>query len=444
MTQSSLGENFRSKTFTTTDALVIIALFFAAGLSAYLYATQTVAVRTIHNVWFSADCELVYQLMTDPAADSYRRVRHPLYPILAPAFTKAFQIIASTTPDKAVSLFLAAIASLWISSIYVLMRLLGCRVIDAAIVTLLGGVSAASFAWLIVPESYALGSLTITIGLIFALSVETRTFKWLSYIILNLVTLSVTVTNWMVGILVTLLTKPLKDALKIFAAALVIISLLMISYRVLRPHIYQSTTHIHHTDDVTSDLLYENMSDTASMPSRSAKTNTNEPRLYKMLALDFFFINSPMSNAKSLFFHSILFPSVLKNNDGNLSVQDSPPGSGSNLGLAGVALWILIMSIGFASFMTHKGQFKFRIVVGGVLIGQICLHLVFGDEAFLFTIHILPLFLIIVAYGLLSPFRIPVFALTAVLVVIVFGNNAVQLSYAIKLLEGTLTSPFRL
>jgi len=54
---------------------------------------------------------------------------------------------------------------LWFSSLFILLRLIGCRQFDAALFSILAATSAAAIFWFVIPETYSFGSLSILLAL---------------------------------------------------------------------------------------------------------------------------------------------------------------------------------------------------------------------------------------------------------------------------------------
>ena len=78
------------------------------------------------------------------------------------------------SPLRAVLYVTSIVGGLWIGTLYLLLRLLGCRKLDASIFTILGLSSASAIFWLPVPNSYTWGSLSIMMALALLLFAEQR------------------------------------------------------------------------------------------------------------------------------------------------------------------------------------------------------------------------------------------------------------------------------
>jgi hypothetical protein len=119
-----------------------------------------------------------------------------------------------------------------------------------------------------------------------------------------------------------------------------------------------------------------------------------------------------------------------------LLVQFSSPGSASVWGAFAVVLWTALLGLGLWSFFTIKQHRKFRIVLGLTLLGQLALHLVYGEETFLYAIHFIIFFIPLVAFSTLTRSRPLALILAGMLALSAGVNNSLQLDKAIKFVDG--------
>src|SRR5262249_10524450 len=148
--------------------------------------------------------------------------RHPLQVMLmrAPVSALAHAGVARLSAVRAV---VGVIAGTWTLSAFALLRLTGFHRKDALLLTLLMASSSASIFWIGTPESFALGATSILLSL--ATVNLARRFRHRSEILLvigNVVSLSVTVTNWMSGMIAAFVTCSPRRALQIVCNALVV------------------------------------------------------------------------------------------------------------------------------------------------------------------------------------------------------------------------------
>jgi hypothetical protein len=115
----------------------------------------------------------------------------------------------------------------------------------------------------------------------------------------------------------------------------------------------------------------------------------------------------PIPITQSFFLHSMVVPEIVTRSDAGpalrMVTQMSLPGTGSMLGPVAVVLWIGLLGLGIWSFVSTRGvQTHLKKVVGLTLLGQLVLHLAYGDETFLYSLHFVPLLLTLSAFTSLS------------------------------------------
>lgn len=350
-----------------------------------------------NNVWFQGDLPRVYENMTDRLSDGHYRVKvHPLYSLLTYLPTYTLERLGIVGPFKAVQIVTACIASLWVVTIYILFKLIGMPRVDAILFSLLGTCSASALFWLSVPESYAAGSISIMTGLLLAALASQKNLPVWSYVTVSAFTLSMTVTNWMVGILSTLLGNHWRRFLYITLIALSIVTILWGVEKAIFPR---------------AIFFIGDKEETAYMFFPNIKRIT--------------------SVASIFIFHTMLSPviHVLGENKLDwpiLSVQNSSPGSASLLSFIGVIIWAVLLGLGTWSLFTLKKLFALRIVLGLSIIGQLVLHILYGEETFLYSLHFLPLLLILAALATLNNLRTLTISLIILLIPLVAISNWLQ------------------
>lgn len=382
-------------------AVVIACLLIARSLPSFLFQSM--------DFWFEADTLREISNMTRVHDDHYRTSVHPLFSLITFIPVYLVKHGLSVSPLRAVLLVSSLVAGLWGGTLYFLFRLLGCRLFDAVLFTSLGISSAASLFWLPIPNSYSWGSLSIMLALVLLLGAEQRAFGATVYIAASALTLSFTVTNWMAGLLVSLARWPWKQAIQLSVNALCLVVLLWGVQKFIFP---SSEFFIGH---------------------RAESSFVNHPQ------------SGGLSNiATSFVFHSLIAPSVRFMKDDayaqakadafrltdRLTFQFSGPGSAGWLGRVAVVLWSALLLNGFWRLVTWDRRRRFRLVLGGVLLFEFVLHLLYGEETFVYSLNFLPLLLAVAALGAVGPDRRVVVMLTALLLGCVATNNWQQFQAA--------------
>lgn len=393
------------------DILIIVILAVAAGFASYQGARLINTVifdKQTQDAWFDADIPRVFGDMAYVAEDHYRTKVHPLFVLITfpPVYVlkRAFGIEAIT----AVRLVMAALASLWISAVFILLRLIGCYRFDAMLFSVLAATSASAVFFFVLPETHSFGSLSILLALCFVAITQHRKLSSLWYVSVSALTLSFTTTNWMVGILATVVNHRWKRALQITVNAFCLVVLLW----AVQKYLFRSVEFF--------------------LGDREEKYYLLRPEA-----------GGPLQSIQSFVFHSMVMPAIKVFNHPErpnfplrMITQHSLPGSGSPWGAVAVGLWGALLSLGLWALFSLKQHLKLRIVLGITILGQMTLHAVLYTETFLYSLHFGPLLVVLGALSTLKNRVRPIALTLAGLLVLTAGvNNALQFNKATELLQ---------
>ena len=391
------------------EILLVVAIAACAAFASYqgagLLDSTIVQDQKAFDVWFQGDISRVYSNMTERWFGHERTKVHPIFSLIAYPPTYLLKIVLGVKSIIAVRLVIAAIAALWIGALYVLLRMIGCRLFDATLFTILGATSASAIFWFVVPETYSFGSLSILVALCFVAITKHRKLADGWYVIVSAFTLSMTTTNWMAGILATFTNHRLKRAFQITVNAFALTAVLWGVQKYLFP----------------SSVFF---------------LGDREEKRYILEQAS----RGPLYVLKSFFAHTIVMPVfqiVHRTRDWPIMLtQVSSPGSASLWGSVAVVLWMALLGLGFWGFFSNKKHGKLRIVLGLTLLGQLALHLVYGSETFLYSLHFLPLLIVLAAWSTQTRARPIALVLAGLLVLTAGVNNGSQL---IKATEFVIT-----
>jgi hypothetical protein len=159
------------------------------------------------------------------------------------------------------------------------------------------------------------------------------------------------------------------------------------------------------------------------------------------------FVRPPASGgpgpvARVLFFHSIVMPHINVIPEPKwgevMSVQLSAIGTSGAWGMAATILWAALLALAALGLLSSRGDRRFRIVLGSTLAGQILLHLIYGEETFLYMLHVAPLLILAAALAAAAtPWRRIILALAVALAFTAAMNNASQLATAMAFFSRT-------
>ena len=388
------------------DWLIVALLAVTAAGACYQTSTRVPPILLhTYDVWFESDLSRVYDNMADRWSDHYRTKVHPLFSLLTHPLVYALKKVAGIEPMTSIRGVMAAIAAIWISVLYVLLRLVGCRQLDAVLFSLIAACSAGSLFWFVVPETYPLGSLSILLALLLTITAERHgSAQWL-FVVVSALTLSVTVTNWMAGIAAAFAHYPWKRATQVTINAFCLVVLLW----GVQKYLFPSAQFFLGDKEETKYLL--------------------DPEAGGLLGV-----------ARSFFAHSVIMPAFRIADDlgwqsigaqdvkgwPKLITQSALLGTGSSVAWSVTILWFVLIGVGAWSFMLMRNHRQFRFVFGAVLVGQFVLHMLYGNETFLYALHFMPLLVVLAALSTLTMAR-PVALIAAALLLLGLGiNNGLQ------------------
>jgi hypothetical protein len=387
------------------DVALMTALALGAGMASWQAARRippVVMQEARLDLWFQGDVPQVMESFSSAASPRHARTnRHPLFSLFLYPPVKLLRVLGGLEPAEAMRWCLAAAASLWAAMLFGLLRSLSCPRPDAALFTALAASSAAFLFWFAVPETWPFGSLTLLLALALVARSERRALPLSWYSVVSALTLSMTVTNWMGGLIAAFVRLPWRKALAVTAAALALVAALWTLQKRLFP-----------------------AAQLASRPGYFAE-HVFHPSS-----------GGPRRIVEAFAVHSMVMPAIThkqRSVHSRLSVQDSRPGSGSPWGAVAAPVWILLLCLGAWALLTVEARRPLRLAIGLTLAGQFALHLVFGgQETFLFSLHWLPLLVLVAACSVLTRARPAALGLAAVLLVCATVNNGLQFTRAVQ------------
>jgi hypothetical protein len=263
---------------------------------------------------------------------------------------------------------------LWAIGFYALGRLTGAGRVASLCFTVLALASAGFQFWFSVAETFFAGSITLLLVLLVAaVAVHRRVGdRWL--FVASMASLSITVTNWVAGLALTIVQRPWRRALGISAAVLLVVALLALVQRKL-----------YHW----SMLFFLGSREEIQYLNQAAGGSFGD-RLIAML------------------WYPIRIPDVRVQAEpppelNSITVQMNGAGLDDWTSWAAIVLWTLLLAAGVAGLLRTPRWHAFAKVVGLTLAAQIALHLVYGDETFLYAAHFLPLLMAVALFARRSP-----------------------------------------
>jgi hypothetical protein len=220
------------------DTLIVFMLG-ACAMMASLYGASHIPAAIItkpsYDIWFEADTPRAFDDMAYRAGNHFRSNAHPLFVLLINPVINFLHGVLRIDNLIAVRIVISQVAVLWIGTLYTLFRLIGCQRLDAVLFCLLAGVSASAIFWFVVPETYTFGSYTILLALFIAALSQHRKIPEAWFVMMSAATLSMTLTNWMAGIIATFCSLPWRRAVQITVNAFCLVVVLWTVQKYLFP-----------------------------------------------------------------------------------------------------------------------------------------------------------------------------------------------------------------
>jgi hypothetical protein len=396
-----------------TDALVIlvlacvaagIAFWRASSLDPVIYVGKTETGYYPPDMWFGGDIPKNVTMLRDRHSEQHNITsEHPLISLVNYPPVFVLKDVVGLTLYEAVRIYWAALAGLWTVALFILMRLIGRRLLDSAIFALLGMTSAAAVFWFAVPEEFTVGSLTILVALCLVVAARRTKAPVLVYALANLVSMSVTLTNWMVGIFAAILNLPWRRALVAILGALLAASLL---WGVEKAAFPEAAFFLTGSGRLRNDVYLPS-------PARIAAVS------------------------RVFFAHTMVMPQIgvkpeYQPDRPFMSVQESNLAYATPAGYAGVAIWLALLGIGIWGCASAWRQDRFVQLIGVTTLAQLALQVAFGGETYLYCMHFVPFLIVIASQATQTRLRSPSLVLAGGVAAAALINNQHQFLKALQ------------
>lgn len=396
-------------TIGATSLLVALLVTVVAG-GAYFTLSGMVDPQLYESsavdVWFEADVARITEYMTSRWSDHYRSKVHPLWSLLTVPPTYFFTDFLNFSDRTAVRTTLTLSAGLAFGSLFLLIRLLGCRILDALAVIAVTSVTAAALFWFTIPETHSLGFLSVLPAIALAAKGTSRPGIGLD-IFASAASLSVTTTNWLYGLTAVGLRRRWRNVLVVTLTALGAVTAIWAVQRRLIPSVVFF---------LGNPLEMEHV---LAPESRGV-----------------------LNVIASVFLYTGVMPAidvVDRRGAGEWPImitQTVSPGDASVVGTIAVLAWIGLLACGTWTLLGKGQRWRtLRWFIAVTLIGQLTIFSLFGNETFLYALNYLPLFGVIIAVSCMGPLRRAALALMAVFFLSAAWNNGSQFVEATRFFE---------
>jgi hypothetical protein len=388
------------------DVAIVLVLAAVAALLSIVLSSRLLPAMSLdywyRDVWFQADLDAVAELASSRLSSRhYRNAVHPFYSITVHPLVQLIRLAPGMDLISALRVMTAAVAGLWAALLYATLRLQRWHKLDASLVTILGISTASFWFFFAVADSFSLGALSVTSALfVFALGSRYRVPLW-GYVAIVLATFGYVLTNVMAGLAASLVSlRRVKQVVFVVAvAAAGAVALLAV-----QKEIYPSLETAPSLDDELPFVRHPS--------SGGPKRIVPAFFLHSVVAPDIQLVQEPegYGNAASV-------PYIL-------SVQHSEPGSATSWGPMLVGAWALLLTGGAWAAVRDVDTRPFASVIALYLAGQLTLHLIYGEETFLYSLNYVTALVVVPAFALRTRFRPIVISGMLLLAVGLWVNNA--------------------
>jgi hypothetical protein len=357
-----------------TDLVLVAGLATcAAALAWWGFGVAGPEMRDRHymDLLFQSDGPRVFENLTQRGSSHARSNVHPVYTLLAYGGVRILRLGLQVGPVTGARVFGSLVAAAWVTLLYVLLRLTGLRSGDAGVFAALGLGSAAAVVWLSVPETYALGSISLMLPLLVLAVSRYRPVPLWTWILASAASFAITVTNWMAGLAASWRGLGWRRAVGASAGAVALVTVLWGAQR-----LYFPTTKFFVSDEEGTYLR-------APTPSRLASVAA-------VFAANAIVLPAPRRADVDPYY---------------VTVQRSRPGAGSTSRMVAVAAWLLLLALGAREAFRRWRDDRLVQVVLLCLAGQFGLHALYGEETMLYALHWLPLLVLVAGLAALGPWR---------------------------------------
>lgn len=378
----------------TSDIALIVIVFSASVVWAF-YLSSLFPIKIINewNIWYGADLPRTASNMFDLSSNHYRTKVHPIFSFLILPPTRLLAI-AINDVVLAIRIICALFSGITVTLICLFVRLQSKDMIASGVVALLAMSSSAFVYWFSVPETFLFGAATIALAFLFLVVPNLGVFQ---YILMSAATLSFTVTNWAAGILVTFFRWKLSYAVLITLGGFFVVLVLSLWQKAFLE---------------SSQLFF-------------LASAISEERNY---------IITPWADEALTIYVQRIFNFLIYGMVSPTPTFGSSVNSGiMQFGLFGwlaVLMWLSVFVVGSVNMLKYGFQY---FPVAGFIASQFLLHLIYGDEPFLYSAHSLPAFCIVASFALTSKYQVVVRVFVVALSVAMLFENYTNYVSAIAL-----------
>ncbi len=389
-------------------ALVMALAGMAVSIWGFSQTARAEGINSYLSVFLQADVPRVIENMTTTGGDHSRAGVHPIASSLLYPFggsLTALGLSPAMAGTVLVVLFSGANAALFC----LLLRLISLPRLAAVMFTLVFVTSASFLFWSSVVELYPFACFSILLALFLMFRIrETSAGGWIAA---NILTLGITLPNWMFGLIATAARQKLKSFLVIIAFTLAITA----SVSVVQNFVFRNAAVFFNPKAFTFEVNFIHPLNQAKAP---------EEKTWE-----------PLSNLRSLYVTTLVAMPATIEGQNTIEIvttnQKTAFPKGEIAPLLAAGSWVVLFGLGVWGAVRHRAFRLPMLAAGTLLLAQTLLHTIYGEVTFLYSMHYLPLLMLVAAFSWFTAPRSLVLGLCAC--VIAFGglNNVRRLQTTI-------------
>lgn len=383
-----------------------IAIIISMGLS-----SNCPDIFYIQNdVWYGADISRTYANMINSGVVSHYRTHvHPIFSLLIVPLIKILVFFGFSALNAAYIL-IALSGAVVVSTLFLTLRFSGFGLISSLLGSFIFLSSGSFIFWWSVVETFPIGGASISI--IFLLIAMRNKSIWI-WTIGAVFTLSITITNWAVGIIGSFLIHSRITAIKVLIISFaVVLSLYFFQIFILDI----KSSHI----DKTFEEEFNYIEVPESLTNFSTYMN-----IYLYRSVTFFVYPAVVSK---------VIVSSTKNGKSLLEVR-SEYFKYNVFGWVSIICWFTLLCGGIVKIFRKPKTGKLAKTLIIFILYQFLLHMFYGDGPFLYSSHYIAALVIMASYSLHGKYA-KVFQLVAVIFCInAMYSNLINFNHAIELLN---------
>lgn len=344
-------------------ALAMVAVLVCSfAWSMHLSLIVPDKIIRIENVWYGADLGRVFDNMTDINSNHYRTKVHPIFSFLILPPTQVLSELLGNQPLLAIKILISVFSSLTVGFVFLFVKMRTGSLLQAVLASVLLASSSSYMFWSSVPETFSVGGMSIMFAFMFLLLPNVTNLQLAG---INAFSLSFTTTNWMSALLVTYCRRQPGQASMIAVAGFLLVAVAAVWQGVFIP---------------SSQFFFLPAALMEEPAYLVVPWGENDLLLYVQRILSYlvYGIVAPTAEYQQQLVSGFLSYGII--------------------GWIAVVLWSVILSYGIVALLMQKDRSRFAIPLLFFLFSQAVLHIVYGDEPFLYSAHFVPVLVLVSAF----------------------------------------------